>query len=65
MLLGTEKELAQKIISSLCNDPKGQESIREHWEKISRLILSHLIQNSTITGIAPPNGGPIVEGHLA
>lgn len=65
MLVGSEKELAQKIAIALCQDKEDQEKITGLWEKVFGLLLSHLVEKTTVLGVSPPNGGPVQGGRIA
>lgn len=65
MLIGSEKQLAQTIATSLCKNAEDTAVVAENWEKIAKAILAHLVQNTQVIGVSPPNGGPIQGGRIA
>jgi hypothetical protein len=60
-LSGTEGALAAKL-KAAAKSVNGDSDIA--WDKVAEVILLHITGNALVTGIAPPNGGPVAEGKI-
>ncbi|HET9235915.1 MAG TPA: hypothetical protein VFO10_01620 [Oligoflexus sp.] len=60
-LSGTEGALGAKL-KSAAKSVNGDSDIA--WDKVAEAILLHISGNALVIGVAPPNGGPIVEGKI-
>ena len=58
-LVGTDALMAKKIYEQI----KNQSDPEEAWKAFAKVIITHLVENSQVTGTTP-NGGPLVDGKL-
>jgi N-acetylmuramic acid 6-phosphate (MurNAc-6-P) etherase len=59
-LNGSEAVLAEKLQSMM----KTAGSYEDAWQRFAEILISHLIQNAVVVGIAPSGGGPVSQGKL-
>ena len=60
-LKGTDTILANALISAAAGTDGNAE---QAWTKVAKAIIDHITANAFVAGIAPPNGGPLIDGRI-
>jgi len=60
-LKGTDDALAEALYGAATSS--GGKS-KEAWRAVANALLTHILGNALVTGVAPSGGGPIVEGKI-
>ena len=61
-LANTQEALAEKLAKAIATNKDHIPYLTKEWKKIAGVIITHLVENSVITGTA--DGNPLIDGKI-